>query len=70
MMKTNEELDTAVLDAIRSGMTRASAVQEKLKMPGNVVSRAIDRSLQRLRRRGFIEYGKLGSPFAGWRAKS
>jgi hypothetical protein len=68
---TNEELDAKVLEAIRGGKTRAGAVQSHLEMPGITGGRDIDRSLQRLRRRGFIEYGTASreATFFGWRAK-
>lgn len=65
---TNEELDAKVLEAIRSGKTRAGAIQAHLKMPGVHVMREMDRSLQRLRRRGLIEYGGEGVATRGWRA--
>jgi len=63
---TNEELDAKVLESIRSGKTRAAAVQAHLLLGPNA-ARALDRSLQRLRRRGLIEYGGP-STFTGWRA--
>jgi len=66
---TNEELDAKVLEAIRGGKTRAGAVQAHLKMPDITGTRDIDKSLQRLRRRGFIQYGDASreTTFFGWR---
>ncbi len=63
---TNEELDAKVLEAIRGGRTRAGAIQAHL----SVGYRDVDLSLQRLRRRGFIEYGTASreTAFFGWRA--
>jgi len=62
---TKEELDVKVLEAIRSGLNRAGAVQTRL----HVGFRDVDLSLQRLRRRGLIEYGAASreTAFFGWR---
>jgi Mn-dependent DtxR family transcriptional regulator len=64
---TNEELDAKVLESVRSGLTRAGAVRACLK----VSERDVDKSLQRLRRRGLIEYGAASRDvtFLGWRVK-
>lgn len=74
MTMTNEELDAKVLESIKSGKTRASAVQVDLKMTPDAISmRALDRSLQRLRKRGAIKYGgqgTTGTVLSGWRAVS
>ena len=61
---TNEELDAKVLASIRSGKIRAGAVQAHLDLG----VRELDRSLQRLRRKGFVKYGKHGKAHAGWHA--
>ena len=62
-------LDGKVLDAIRSGLTRAGAIQGHLMLAGSGGMRDIDKSLQRLRRRGFIVYGDASreTAFFGWR---
>lgn len=75
---TNEELDAKVLEAIRGGKTRACVVLAHLKM-SNITHREariigyrdVDRSLQRLRRRGLIEYGAASreTKFFGWHVK-
>lgn len=56
---TNAELDAKVLESIRSGKTRASAVQAHLLL-GPTAGRVLDRSLQRLRKRGVIQYDAKG----------
>ena len=63
----NEELDTKVLELIRSGVARAGLVRDRLS--GGVSMRDVDNSLQRLRRRGFIVYGDASreTTFFGWR---
>jgi len=60
---TKEELDAKVLESIRSGRSRAGAVQSHLQMTGITGARDIDKSLQRLRRRGSIQYESK----TGWR---
>ena len=82
---TNEELDAKVLEAIRGGKTRACVVLAHLRM-SNITHREarirrladclpgyrdVDRSLQRLRRRGLIEYGAASreTKFFGWHVK-
>lgn len=65
---TNDELDTKVLEAIRSGKTRASAVQAHLGLEkSRQAILDVDRSLQRLRKRELIRYGGPGTTFSGWR---
>jgi hypothetical protein len=48
----NEDIDTMVLGAIRRGVVTWSPIALTLKLPG----RAVDRSLQRLRRAKRITY--------------
>ena len=64
-MATNEEIDVKVLEAIRSGKTRASAIQVHIGT-GVVGNRDVDRSLQRLRKKKQAVYT---SP-KGWKAVS
>jgi hypothetical protein len=62
---TNDEIDTKVLDVItRRTATRAGHIQTHIGL-GPDDSRIIDRSLQRLRKAGRIEYL---SPVQGWGA--
>jgi hypothetical protein len=64
---TNEELDARVLELIRSGVARAGFIRDRLSE--GVSMRDVDKSLQRLRRRGFIQYGAASreTVFFGWR---
>ena len=64
---TNEELDAKVFEMIRSGVARAALVRDRLSE--GVSMRDVDKSLQRLRRRGFIVYGAASreTAFFGWR---
>jgi hypothetical protein len=65
---TNEEMDAKVLESIRSGTLRASGIQADLKLgPAPWAMRAVDRSLQRLRKRKLIAYSRVTSTSAGWR---
>jgi Mn-dependent DtxR family transcriptional regulator len=65
---TNEDMDSQVLALIRSGVARAGFIRDRLI---GVSMRDVDKSLQRLRRRGFIEYGAASRDvtFFGWRVK-
>ena len=64
---SNEELDDKVLGAIKAGRTRATAIQKHLQL-GPMALRDLDRSLQRLRRKGFIVYDRAGPISSlGWR---
>ena len=64
---SNEELDDKVLGAIKAGKTRATAIQKHLLL-GPMALRDLDRSLQRLRRKGFIVYDRAGPISSlGWR---
>ena len=64
---TNEELDANVLALIRSGVARAGSIRDRVSE--GVSIRDVDKSLQRLRRRGFIQYGDASreTTFFGWR---
>jgi hypothetical protein len=70
---TPNEIDRHVLAAINSGKTRASSIEayvthqigEHGALGDEKPFRTIDRSLQRLRRTGVIQYV---SPVQGWRA--
>lgn len=73
---TDEELDAKVFEIIRSGKTRAGAVLAHLNMSDithraarSIGDRDVNKSLQRLRRRGLIEYGAASreTAFFGWR---
>ena len=65
---TNEEMDAKVLESIRCGKRRASAIQVDLKLgPAPWAMRSVDRSLQRLRKRKLIKYSRLTNTSAGWR---
>ena len=70
---TNEELDAKVLEAIRGGKTRACVVLAHIThREARIIGyRDVDRSLQRLRRRGLIEYGAASreTKFFGWHVK-
>ena len=62
---TNDDIDKKVLAAIMVGKMRASAVHAHLKLASG--PNAVDRSLQRLRRKGLIEYSRVTATSAGWR---
>jgi len=66
---TNEELDAKVLEAIRVGVSRAGLIRDGLDEGASM--RDVDKSLQRLRRRGFIQYGDASreTTFFGWRLR-
>lgn len=64
---TNEELDDAVLAAIREAPSVTAAKIRALLLLGPKSDRDMDRSLQRLRKRNLIEYGGRGTTFFGWR---
>ncbi len=60
-----EEMDAKVLEAVRAGVNRAGAVQGHLGLvPDQTAMRLVDRSLQRLRKRGAIKYASN----TGWSA--
>lgn len=58
-----EELDRAVLEAVRGGANRFSVILKKAGCDSSESYRSVDRSLQRLRKNGSVQY-KTGS--AGW----
>jgi hypothetical protein len=62
---TNEQLDDRVLQAVREGFTRATAIHRHIKICHVT---AIVRSLQRLRGRGRVVYDRSGPVSSlGWR---
>jgi hypothetical protein len=60
---TNQEFDALVFEQIRLGKSRNMVLVEACG--GSKMYRAVDRALQRLRKRGLIEY-VTGN---GWREK-
>ena len=64
---TTALLDSMVFEAIRSGKTRAGAIRDHIEIGASMND--VNLSLQRLRRRGRIEYGSANreTAFFGWR---
>ncbi len=59
-----EELDRAVTEAVRGGANRFSSVISKIGSGRSSVDyRSVDRSLQRLRKKGVLKYS---TGVAGW----